>query len=564
MNKKHNYLLATAGLLVLLGSCNPSENQQYDLIISNGNIYDGNGGEPYQADIAIKGDRIVTIGELGSQATEVIDASGLAVAPGFINMLSWATESLLIDGKSQSDIRQGVTLEVFGEGLSGGPLNEVMRAELESSGDYGGVDIEWTSLAEYLEFLVAKGITPNVASFVGATTVRIHELGYEDRAPNEDELHRMRQLVRDAMEDGALGLGSSLIYAPAFYAETEELVALAKVVGEYGGMYISHMRSEGNQLLEAVDELIHIAREGNVAGEIYHLKMSGQDNWHKFDDVVAKVEAAHAEGLAITADIYTYPAGSTGLDASMPPWVQEGGYQDWAERLQNPAIRERVLAEMVVPTNEWENIGRQAGPEGTLLVGFKNPQLRRYTGMTLAEVAAERETSPAETAIDLVVEDGSRVQVVYFLMSEENVAKGVALPWVSFGSDAESSAPEGVFLENSTHPRAYGNFARVLGKYVREEQVITLPDAIRKLTKLPATNLKIQDRGELKENYFADIVIFDPSEIQDHATFEDPRQYSTGMRHVLINGEIVLREGEHTGSLPGQVVHGPGWRGWTN
>jgi N-acyl-D-amino-acid deacylase len=292
--------------------------------------------------------------------------------------------------------------------------------------------------------------------------------------------------------------------------------------------------------------------------------MSGQDNWHKFDDVVAKVEAAHAEGLAITADIYTYPAGSTGLDASMPPWVQEGGYQDWAERLQNPAIRERVLAEMVVPTNEWENIGRQAGPEGTLLVGFKNPQLRRYTGMTLAEVAAERETSPAETAIDLVVEDGSRVQVVYFLMSEENVAKGVALPWVSFGSDAESSAPEGVFLENSTHPRAYGNFARVLGKYVREEQVITLPDAIRKLTKLPATNLKIQDRGELKENYFADIVIFDPSEIQDHATFEDPRQYSTGMRHVLINGEIVLREGEHTGSLPGQVVHGPGWRGWTN
>jgi len=564
MIRKHASLLAAAGLLILLSGCSPFETEQYDLIISNGNIYDGNGGEPYLADIAIKGDRIVAIGELDAQATEILDASGLAVAPGFINMLSWATESLVIDGKSQSDIRQGVTLEVFGEGGSGGPLNEVMRAEIESGGGYGGVEIEWTSLAEYLDYLVDKGISPNVASFVGATTVRIHELGYADRAPNEDELLRMQQLVRDAMEDGALGLGSSLIYAPAFYAATEELVALAKIVGEYNGMYTSHLRSEGNRLLEAVDELIHIAREGNVAGEIYHLKMGGQDNWGKFDDLVAKVEAAQAEGLAITADIYTYPAGSTGLDAAMPPWVQEGGYQSWAERLQNPAIRERVLAEMVVPTNDWENLGRQAGAEGTLLVGFQNPQLRRYTGMTLAEVAAERETSPAETAIDLVVEDGSRVQVVYFLMSEENVAKGVALPWVSFASDAGSMAPEGSFLERSTHPRAYGNFARVLGKYVRVEQVITLPDAIRKLTKLPATNLKIRDRGELKENYFADIVIFDPSEIQDHATFEDPHQYSTGMRHVLVNGEIVLREGEHTGALPGQVVHGPGWRGWTN
>ncbi len=536
-----------------LFACSPG----YDVLITDGLIYDGNGGAPYVADIGINGDRVAAIGELDGEAELTIDASGLAVAPGFINMLSWATDSLLIDGRSQSDIRQGVTLEVFGEGRSEGPLNEAMQAEITAP--WAG---EWTTLGEYLEYMVEQGVSPNVASFVGATTVRVHELGYEDRAPTDDELQRMRDLVRQAMEEGALGLGSSLIYAPAFYADTEELVELAKVAGEYGGMYISHMRSEGNRLLEALDELIHIAREADIPAEIYHLKMGGRENWDKFDDVVARVEAARAEGLRVTADIYTYTAGSTGLDAGMPPWVQEGGYAAWAERLQDPETRARVLEEMTTPTNEWENLMLAAGPEGTLLVGFENPDLRSYAGMTLGEVAAERGTSPAETAIDLVVEDGSRVQVVYFLMSAGNVANGVALPWVSFASDAASMAPEGEFLDRMTHPRAYGNFARVLGKYVRDEQVITLEDTVRKLTKLPATNLGIRDRGELREGFHADIAIFDPDEVRDHATYDDPHQYSTGMVHVLVNGVPVLRNGEHTGALPGQVVRGRGWEGW--
>ena len=543
------------GCLLLAGlfACSP----RYDVLITDGLIYDGNGGAPYSADIGISGDRIVAIGELEDSAGETIDAAGLAVAPGFINMLSWATGSLLVDGRSQSDIRQGVTLEVFGEGNSEGPLSEAMQADNDTP--WAGA---WTTLGEYLEYLVEKGVSPNVASFVGATTVRVHELGYEDRAPARAELERMRELVRQAMEEGAMGLGSSLIYAPAFYAGTEELVELAEVAGEYGGMYISHMRSEGNRLLEALDELIHIAREANLPAEIYHLKMGGQENWDKFDDVVAAVEAARAEGLRITADIYTYTAGSTGLDAGMPPWVQEGGYEAWAQRLQDPEIRARVLEEMTTPTDEWENLLLAAGPEGTLLVGFENPELRRYTGMTLAEVASERETGAADTAMDLVVEDGSRVQVVYFLMSEENVARGIALPWVSFASDAASMAPEGEFLDQMTHPRAYGNFARVLGKYARDEQLITLEDAIRKLSKLPATNLQIRDRGELREGFHADVVIFDPAAVQDHATYDDPHQYSTGMVHVLVNGEAVLRDGEHTGALPGQVVRGPGWIGW--
>jgi N-acyl-D-amino-acid deacylase len=547
--------------LALLGACTTSPNT-YDLLIVNGTIYDGNGGEPYQADIAVIDDRIVAIGDIAGSADAVIDAEGYAVAPGFINMLSWATESLVIDGRSQSDIRQGVTLEVFGEGNSEGPINEAMRCDIIEADGFGGADITWTTLGEYLEYLMDRGVSTNVASFIGATTVRKHEIGYEDRAPTADELQRMRALVREAMEEGAVGLGSSLIYAPAFYASTDELVELAKVVGEYDGMYISHLRSEGNRLLEAIDELIQIAREGDVAAEIYHLKMAGRQNWDKFDDVVARVEAAQAEGLEITADIYTYTAGSTGLDAAMPPWVQEGGYEAWRERLMDPQIRAQLLEEMTTATDYWENLWLASGTEGTLLVGFNNPELRHYTGMTLEEVAAERGTSDANTIIDLVIEDGSRVQVVYFMMSEENVAKGIALPWVSFASDAQSMASEGVFLERSTHPRAYGNFSRVLGKYVREDEVITLPDAIRKLSKLPATNLKIRDRGELAAGYFADIVIFNPSTVSDHATFDAPHQYSTGMEHVIVNGEPVIHYGDHTGALPGQVVRGPGWRGW--
>lgn len=549
-----------ACLVLLLSSCGPRV--RYDLIIRNGTIYDGSGRPPITGDVAINGDTIVAIGRLDNAVgrTEV-NAGGLAVAPGFINMLSWATDSLLADGRSQSDIRQGVTLEVFGEGWSMGPLNERMKKEMkELQGDIK-YDIAWTTLGEYLDYLVKRGISPNVASFVGATTVRIYVIGYENRPPTPAELDQMRRLVREAMEEGALGVGSSLIYPPAFFARTDELIELCKVAAEYGGMYISHIRSEGNRLLEAVDELITIAREAGLPAEIYHLKAAGRSNWSKMDDVIKKIEAARASGLKITADMYTYPAGATGLDAAMPPWVQEGGLKAWIERLKNPAVRARVKKEMTTPSTDWENLYLAAGsPENILLVEFKNEALKPLTGKTLAEVARQRGTSPEETAMDLVIEDGSRVGVVYFLMSEENIRKQIALPWVSFGSDAGSLAPEGVFLKSSTHPRAYGNFARLLGKYVRQERIISLEEAIRRLTSLPATNLKIERRGMLAPGYFADVVVFDPATIQDHATFDRPHQYATGVRHVFVNGVHVLRDGEHTGATPGRVVRGPGWK----
>lgn len=532
----------------------------HDVVIRNGLIYDGSGGTPVRGNVAITGDTLAAIGDAAADArgTIDIDAAGLAVAPGFINMLSWAGTPLIADGRSQSDIRQGVTLEIFGEGESGGPLTDAMKKEtIERQGDIKYA-IEWTTLREYLDHLVRKGVSPNVASFIGATTVRVNVLGEADRAPSPAELQTMRDLVRQAMEDGAFGLGSSLIYAPAFYAKTPELVELAKVAAAHGGIYISHMRSEGNRLLEALDELITIAREAKIPAEIYHLKAAGKTNWTKLDAVIRKVEAARAEGLKITADMYTYPAGSTGLDAAMPPWVQEGGYQPWAGRLKDPATRKRVMREMTTPTNDWENLYLAAGAEGTLLVGFKNDALKPLAGKTLAQVAKERGKSPEETAIDLVVEDGSRVQVVYFLMSEENVRRQIALPWMSFGSDAGSLAPEGVFIKSSTHPRAYGNFARLLGRYTRDEKILTLQEAIRRLTSQPAANLRIQKRGSLTAGHFADVVVFDPATIQDHATFEKPHQYSTGMTHVFVNGVQVLKNGEHTGATPGRVVDGPG------
>ncbi|SIO14287.1 N-acyl-D-amino-acid deacylase family protein [Algoriphagus halophilus] len=546
--------------ILILGSC--SNPQTFDVLIKNGQIVDGSGSSSYVGDVGINADTIAALGDLqGAKGTLEIDATGLVVAPGFINMLSWAVESLIEDGRSISDIKQGVTLEVFGEGNSMGPLNETMKEdELQAQGDIK-YPIGWTSLSEYLEFLVDKGISTNVASFIGATTVRIHELGYEDRAPNQEELEAMKKLVRQAMEEGAMGVGSSLIYAPAFYASTEELIELCKVASEYDGMYISHMRSEGGRLLESLDELIRIADEADIRAEVYHLKMSGRDNWNKFDAVVAKIDSARAAGLEITTDMYNYVAGATGLDASMPPWVQEGGYDKWAERLQDPAIRKRVLKEMTTPTNEWESLMQAVeGPDKIILVGFKNDSLKYLTGKTLAEVAAMRNLSPEETAMDLVVQDGSRVGTIYFLMSEENVKKQIKLPYMSFGSDAGSYSIEGVFLKSSYHPRAFGNFARVLGKYVREEKVIPLEEAIHKLTTLPANNLKIKKRGALKEGFFADLAIFDPNEIRDHATFEEPMQYATGMVHVFVNGTQVLKEGEHTGAFPGQVVRGPGFK----
>jgi len=546
---------------LFLAACAPD----YDVVIRGGTIFDGTGGAPVVGDIAVKGDSIVSIGIPieGSGRTE-IDATGLAVAPGFINMLSWATESLIEDGRSQSDIRQGVTLEVMGEGWSMGPLNDTMKREsVEQMGDIK-YDIEWTTLDEYLEYLVARGISTNVASFVGATTVRIHEVGYENREPTPEELDRMRDLVRQAMEDGAVGLGSSLIYAPAFYASTEELIELAKVAAEYDGLHISHMRSEGNRLLEALDELITISRESGIRSEIYHLKAGGRSNWNKMAQVIEIVEQAQEDGLEITADMYTYTAGATGLDASMPPWVQEGGLESWIERLQDPSTRARVAREMATSANDWENLYYAAGtPENLILVGFKNDSLKSLTGKSLAEVAAMRGQSPEETAMDLVIEDNSRVGTVYFLMSEENVRRQMALPWVSFCSDAGSLAPEGVFLESNPHPRAYGNFARVLGKYVRDEGIIPLEEAIRRLSSLPATNLRLKRRGSLHAGNYADIVVFDPAAVQDHSEFDDPHHYSTGMVHVFVNGVQVLEGGEHTGATPGRVVRGPGWKGDT-
>lgn len=536
----------------------------YDIIIANGVVYDGSGGAARDVDIGIIDDRIEAIGDLSTaSAAKVIDADGRAVAPGFINVLSWATESLLVDGKGESDIRQGVTTEIFGEGWSMGPINADMRQTMiERQGDLK-FDVEWTSLGDYLMHMETKGVSPNVASFVGATTVRIHTLGYEDRHATAAELSRMQELVAESMEEGALGVGSSLIYAPASYANTQELVALMKTASEYGGSYISHMRSEGDRFEEAVDELIHIARESNAPAEIYHLKAAGTQNWDKMDRVIAKIEAARAEGLKITADMYSYTAGATGLDAMMPPWVQEGGYEAWAARLQDPLVRERLIVEIATPQN-WENLYLAAGgADKLLLIGFKNPDLKPLTGKSLAEVAAMRGQGPIETAMDLVVEDGSRVGTAYFIMSEDNIRKKIQQPWMSFGSDAGAIAPQPPFTLSGAHPRAYGNFARVFAKYVREEGVLTIEEAVRKMTSLPAENLKLKDRGRLMEGYFADIVIFDPATIQDHSTFDDPHQYSTGVNDVIINGIPVLKDGEHTGATPGRALRGPAWLGWT-
>ena len=521
-----------------IAGCAPAP--QYDVVIRHGTVYDGTGAAAKVEDLGIEGDRVVARGDLGGvSGRQDIDATGLAVAPGFINMLSHSETSLIADGRSQGDIRQGVTLEVFGES-SMGPLSEQMKREqTERQGDIK-FDITWTTLGEYLDHLAARGISTNVASFVSAATVRVHELGSINRAPTPEELDRMRGHVRRAMDEGAMGLTSALIYTPGVFAKTDELVELAKVASESGGMYISHMRSEGNRLLEAIDEVLTIAREARIRAEIYHLKAAGKENWARLDDAIARIEGARKEGLEITADMYTYTAGSTGLDASMPPWVQEGGYKEWAKRLQDPKVRERLRREMTTPTDAWENLLLSAGGEGALLVGFKNEALRGYAGKTLADVAKERGKSIQETAMDLVVEDGSRVQVVYFLMSEDNVERQIRLPWVSFGSDASSMSTEGVFLKTSTHPRAYGNFARLLGKYVRDRRVIPLEDAIRKLTSLPAATLQIAERGRLAPGYYADVVAFDPGTITEHGTYEKPHQYATGMRHVWVNGGQVI------------------------
>ena len=546
--------------IVLFFSC--SQGPKVDVVIQNGILYDGTGSAPFLGTVAIKGDKIVYVGPPKFfQANQIINATNKSVSPGFINMLSWGVDSLIEDGKSQSDIRQGVTLEVFGEGMSWGPINDSLKAYMKKNQGDIQYDITWTTLGDYLQFLEDKGVSVNVASFLGATTLRINAVGYEDRAPNVEELKLMKDLVHQGMKEGAMGIGSSLIYAPAFYSSTEELIEICKVAADYGGMYISHMRSEGNKLLESLDELLTIANEAGIPAEIYHLKQSGKTNWGKLDRVIQKIDSARAKGLKITTNMYTYTAGATGLDASMPPWVQEGGLEQWILRLKDPQIRKRVINEMQTDTDEWENLMRAAeSPDKLILVGFKNDSLKYLTGKTLTEVAKIKGKSPEETAIDLVIQDGSRVGTVYFLMNEENIKRQIQLPYMSFGSDAGSMAPEGVFLKNSTHPRAFGNFARLLGKYVRDQQIIPMEEAIYKLSGLPASNLKIKERGLLKENYFADVVVFDPKSIHDFATFENPMQYAKGVEHVWVNGAHVLENGTHTGAFGGRFVKGPGYQ----
>ncbi len=548
-------VLAVAGFSIVA----TAQSEPYDVLIQGGTVYDGSGGKPRKADVAIRGDRIVAVGKLqGAQAATTVDANDLAVAPGFINMLSWSNESLIQDGRSQGELRQGVTTEIMGEGWSMGPLNPPIKQRMLDEQDDFRYDIEWSTLYEYLEYLERRGVSPNVASFVGATTIREYAIGLEDKPPTPEQLDLMRELVRREMEAGALGIGSSLIYAPAFYAKTEELIELCKVAAQYQGKYISHIRSEEGGLIEAVEELIRISREAGLPAEIYHLKAAGEANWPGMDRVLAMVDDARKQGLKITADMYLYPAGSTGLNASIPPWALDGGYPALFKRIEDPESRRKISEEMRAPKG-WESLYRAAGsPEKVLLVGFRSEALKPLTGKTLAEVSKMRGADPIETILDLVLEDRSRVDAVYFLMSEENIRKQLKKPWVSLGSDAASMAPEGAFLKRSTHPRAYGNFARLLGKYVREEKILTLEEAVRRLSGLPATNLGLDRRGFLKEGMFADVVVFDPKTIADRATFEKPHVYSIGVRQVFVNGVQVIKDGEHTGAKPGRALWGPG------
>ena len=554
-------LILTLGLLAASGAHRgAAQTPSFDALIRGGTVYDGTGAAGRRADVGIRGDRIAAIGDLaGATAATIVNASGLAVTPGFINMLSWSTESLLVDGRSQGELRQGVTTQIFGEGSSMGPLNEAMKKRAyEQMGDVK-YEITWTTLAEYLKELERRGVSQNVASYIGATTIREHVIGLEDRKPTPEQLEEMRRLVRAEMEAGALGIGSSLIYAPAFYASTEELVELCKVAAQYRGKYISHMRSEGGRLLEAVDELLRISREANIPAEIYHLKAAGKSNWSKMDEVIAKVEAARKSGLKITADMYTYTAGATGLDAAMPPWVLDGGYEAAYKRLGDPETRKKIAAAIRTGGSDWENLYLAAGsPDRVLLVEFKNDKLKPLTGKTLAEAAKLRGEDPIDAIMNLVLEDRSRVGTVYFMMSEDNLRKQIRLPWLSFGSDAASMSPEPPFTKSSAHPRAYGNFARLLGKYVREDKVIPLEEAVRKLTGLPATNLELEGRGFIREGMFADIAVFDPATIADRATFEKAHQFAVGMKHVFVNGAHVLKDGEHTGAKPGRALYGPG------
>jgi N-acyl-D-amino-acid deacylase len=548
-------------LLPLLASC--EREPDYDLVVRGGTIYDGSGGPPFAGEVAVRGDRIAYVGPRApGRARREIDAGGQAVAPGFINMLSWSNESLLVDGRGQGELRQGVTLQVMGEGESMGPLTPAMKADLEAQQGDLKYPVEWTTLGEYLELLERKGVSMNVASLVGTATARMNLLGSEDLDPTPEQLLAMQGVVRQAMEDGALGVGSSLIYVPGSFAETDELVALASTAARCGGIYATHMRSEGRGLIEAVDETIEISRRSGAPAEIWHLKAGGKAYWPKLDEAIARIEAARKQGMRITTDMYAYPAGATGLDAAMPPWVQEGGNAAWFERLRDPGVRRRVAAEMRADDTDWENLMHAAGgAENMLVVVLRNPELKPYIGKTLAEIAALRGSSPEEAAMDLVVEDRSRVGTIYFLMSEDEVRRKLALPYMSFGSDGSAVSAEGDFLKSNLHPRSYGNFARVLGRYVRDEKVVPLEEAIHRMTAHPASVLNLDGRGRLEEGRFADLVVFDPATIQDHATYTEPHQYATGVSHVVVNGVPALENGEPTEARPGRFVRGRAWKG---
>src|SRR5437016_13994714 len=546
--------------LALIATISFASAADFDVIIRNGAVYDGSGGDAQRVDLAINGDRIAGLGDFSKAgAKTIINAKDLAVAPGFINMLSWSTESLIQDGRSQSELRQGVTTEIMGEGESMGPVNDRLRDYILKNQTDIKYDIKWNTLSEYLQYLEKRGIACNVASFVGATTIRAYVIGFDDRAPTPAEMDQMRDLVRKEMEAGALGIGTSLIYPPAFYAKTEELIEMCKVAAKYKGKYISHMRSEGNQLFEAFDELLRIAREAKIPAEVYHIKAAGQKNWPKVDEFLARIEKARSEGLNIRANMYTYTAAGTGLDACFPPWTEDGGYDALFKRLRDPATREKIKAEVKIDSDKWENLYLGAGsPDNILLAAFKSDKLKPLTGKTLAQVAKMRGKDPIDTAMDLVAEDESRIGTVYFIMSEENVKKELRKPWLSFGSDEASQAPEPPFTKSNPHPRAYGNFARVLGNYVRDEKVLPMSDAIHRLSGQPATNLGLDHRGFLKEGMFADVVVFDPATIADRATFEKPHQYAVGVKHVFVNGVQVIKDGEHTGAKPGRALWGPG------
>jgi N-acyl-D-amino-acid deacylase len=556
-------LLALAANTAVAAPASPAAAQPpaYDVVIRGGTIYDGSGSAPFVGDVAIRAERIAYVGpQAPGRSAEEFSARGKAVAPGFVNMLAHPEESLLQDGRALSDLRQGVTLEVLGED-SMGPLSaDMKRLGRERQADIK-YDIDWTTLGEYLTRLEKRGIAPNVASYVGAGTVRTYVLGERDVQPSTEQLAAMRVLVHQALEEGAIGITTALIYSPNGYAKTPELIALAQESARCGGIYSVHMRSEGNRLLEAVQETVDIARASGAPAEIYHLKQAGKRNWDKLDALIKAVEAARASGVRITADMYVYTAGATGLDAAMPPWVQDGGLEAWIAHMKDPATRARLIADMRNPASDWENLMLAAGPDGMLLLAFKNPALKALTGKTLAAVAKARGVSAQDAAIDLVIEDGSRVGVAYFLMSDDNIRREVALPWVSFDSDADAPAPEGVFLKSSRHPRTYGNFARVLAHYVREQKVLTLPQAIHKLAALPAATLSLSERGLLRQGFFADVVVFDPAKVQDHSTYQRPQQLATGVGDVWINGVRALRHEVATGAASGRAVRGRAWTG---